>query len=79
MTDTFCALVEMCDIGHKYGALTFVDEMQTAAGKEGGGNGEQEGVKPKIDIISGACRSVGSCIASTGALADFDWEQTSTI
>ena len=45
----------MCDIAHKYGAITFVDEVHAVGlyGRYGAGIGEKEGVLSEMDIISG--------------------------
>jgi len=76
MTGAICPLEEMCDIAHKYGALTFVDEVHAVGlyGREGAGVGERDGVAHKIDIISGtmgkAFGNIGGYISSTRALVD---------
>lgn len=45
----------MCDVAHKYGALTFVDEVHAVGlyGDHGAGVGEQDDCLDKMDIISG--------------------------
>ena len=55
MTGAICPLEELCDIAHKYGALTFVDEVHAVGlyGHNGGGVGERDGLMHKMDIISG--------------------------
>eukprot|EP00118_Oscarella_pearsei_P025607 m.308458 g.308458 ORF g.308458 m.308458 type:complete len:570 (+) comp44034_c0_seq1:144-1853(+) len=55
MAGTISPLKEMCDIAHKYGALTFVDEVHAVGlyGVSGAGYGEEIGVKEDIDIVSG--------------------------
>ena len=55
MTGAICPLEELCDVAHKYGALTFVDEVHAVGlyGDQGAGVGEREGVLDKMDIISG--------------------------
>ena len=55
MTGAICPLEELCDIAHKYGALTFVDEVHAVGlyGLNGGGVGERDGLMHKMDIISG--------------------------
>ena len=46
---------ELCDVAHKYGALTFVDEVHAVGlyGQHGAGVGERDGLMHKMDIISG--------------------------
>ena len=50
-----CPLEEMCDVAHKYGALTYIDEVHAVGlyGHQGAGIGEREGLLHKMDIISG--------------------------
>ena len=50
-----CPLEEMCDIAHKYGALTFVDEVHAVGlyGRHGAGIGERDGLLNKMDMITG--------------------------
>lgn len=50
-----CPLEELCDVAHKYGALTFVDEVHAVGlyGPHGAGVGERDGIMHKIDIVSG--------------------------
>jgi len=76
MTGAICPLEEMCDVAHKYGALTFVDEVHAVGlyGKHGAGVGERDGVEHKIDIISGtlgkAFGNIGGYIAASKNLVD---------
>ena len=55
MTGAICPLEELCDVAHKYGALTFVDEVHAVGlyGDQGAGVGERDGMLSKMDIISG--------------------------
>jgi 5-aminolevulinate synthase len=55
MTGAICPLEELCDIAHRHGALTFVDEVHAVGlyGEHGAGVGERDGVLHKMDIISG--------------------------
>lgn len=50
-----CPLNELCDVAHKYGALTFVDEVHAVGlyGRHGAGIGERDGCMDKIDFVSG--------------------------
>ncbi|XP_078391164.1 5-aminolevulinate synthase, erythroid-specific, mitochondrial-like isoform X1 [Cetorhinus maximus] len=76
MDGGICPLEELCDVAHKYGAITFVDEVHAVGlyGTHGAGVGERDGIMHKIDIISGtlgkAFGCVGGYIASTASLTD---------
>ena len=50
-----CPLEELCDVAHRYGALTFVDEVHAVGlyGAHGAGVGERDNIMHKLDIISG--------------------------
>uniref|UniRef100_A0A8D0KKE8 5-aminolevulinate synthase n=1 Tax=Salvator merianae TaxID=96440 RepID=A0A8D0KKE8_SALMN len=76
MDGAICPLEEMCDVAHRYGAITFVDEVHAVGlyGTHGAGIGERDGVMDKIDIVSGtlgkAFGCVGGYVASTASLID---------
>ncbi|KAM6925245.1 5-aminolevulinate synthase, erythroid-specific, mitochondrial-like [Xenentodon cancila] len=76
MDGGICPLEELCDVAHRYGALTFVDEVHAVGlyGAHGAGVGERDNIMHKIDIVSGtlgkAFGCVGGYIASTTALVD---------
>ena len=50
-----CPLEELCDIAHKYGALTYIDEVHAVGlyGENGAGIGERDNVMEQMDIITG--------------------------
>lgn len=55
ISGAICPLEELCDIAHRYGALTFVDEVHAVGlyGAHGAGVGERDNVMHKIDIVTG--------------------------
>ncbi|KAB7505862.1 5-aminolevulinate synthase, nonspecific, mitochondrial [Armadillidium nasatum] len=76
MTGAVCPLQDLCDVAHKYGAITFIDEVHAVGlyGENGSGIGDRDGLKHKMDIVSGtlgkAFGNIGGYIASNAVLVD---------
>lgn len=76
MTGAVCPLDTLCDVAHKYGAITFVDEVHAVGlyGESGSGIADRDGLHHKIDIVSGtlgkAFGNIGGYIAGNGTLVD---------
>jgi 5-aminolevulinate synthase len=68
---------EICDVAHRYGALTYLDEVHAVGmyGEGGGGVAERDGALDKVDIVQATLAKafgvVGGYIASTEATIDF--------
>jgi len=53
-------LKELCEVSHKYGAITFVDEVHAVGlyGRNGAGVGGRDECMDKMDIITGTLGKV---------------------
>ena len=58
-----CPLKELCDVSHKYGALTFVDEVHAVGlyGAHGAGVGERDGCMDDMDLVTGTLGMKNTC------------------
>ena len=73
MTGAICPLQEMCDVAHRYGAITYVDEVHAVGlyGDHGAGVGERDGMLHQMDIISGTLGLSVPLLVSTLLISAF--------
>jgi 5-aminolevulinate synthase len=68
---------ELCDVAHRYGALTYLDEVHAVGlyGATGAGIAERDGVAGKVDIIQGTLAKafglIGGYVATSLNIVDF--------
>ena len=76
MSGSIAPIKEICDIAHKYNALTFIDEVHAVGlyGERGAGVGERDDLMEHLDIISGTLGKAfgvsGGYIAGSSKMID---------
>ena len=76
MSGSISPIKEICEVAHKYNALTFIDEVHAVGlyGDHGAGVGEREGLMEQLDIVSGTLGKAfgvsGGYIAGSSRLVD---------
>ena len=68
---------ELCDVAHRYNAITYLDEVHAVGlyGATGAGIAERDGVTDKVDIIQGTLAKafglIGGYVATSTTIVDF--------